>query len=128
MAVRTSLILLASVAALAVAADLATYTGEWSSSANNASGKMTVVVKDASQCEFTFTLPENEPVKIEPASCKVEGGVIEAEYKFEAQGYKLRTKLKGKLTSGRFEGSYETSLPDDSKLDAGTWKAEQKKS
>lgn len=105
-----------------------TYAGEWASSANAASGKMTVVLKSASQCEFSFTLPENEPVKAEPAGCKLESGSIEAEYKFEAQGYKLRTKLKGKLGDKKFEGSYQTFTPDDQQLDAGTWKAEQKKS
>ena len=107
-------------------AEPATYVGDWSSGLNSGTGMLKIVLNgDANKCEFSFQLPGNEPVKGQGETCTIDGDKIRTEYKFEAQGYTLKSKLTGTVANGVASGTYETVGPDDSKVDGGTWKTKK---
>ena len=119
---RTLLLLTASL----LFSEPSTYVGEWSSGLNSGVGALKIVLApDANKCEFSFQLPGNEPMKAQGETCTIDGDKIRTEYKFEAQGYTLKSKLTGTVANGVASGTYETVGPDDSKVDSGSWKTKK---
>ena len=110
------------------AADIAgKYAGDWSSSANGASGEFRLSLAAAGagkwNLEVTFTLAGAE-VKTVTHSIKVEGTSIEAAYDFDLGGNRLRSAIQGKLAEGKLAGVYKTTtVAEGVAVDEGAWKA-----
>ena len=103
---------------LLMAAD-ETFTGKWASSQNGSGG--TLRMKLTPQPDVSFTLG-GEEVKTKVTSSKVTGENFDLEYDFEAQGYKLRSHVKGTIKGDKAQAAYETTLLDDGSIvDSGSF-------
>src|SRR6476619_43034 len=103
---------------LLMAAD-ETYTGKWASSQSGSVG--TLRMKLTPQPDVSFTL-NGEEVKTKVSSSKVTGENFDLEYEFQAEGYKLRSHVKGTIKDDKVKATYETTLLDDGSIvDSGTF-------
>jgi len=104
------------------------YAGEWKSAGSGNGGTLHFTLegpeKGTWKCEVTFSLDGNDvktimrEVKVQEADAKVEFA-----YDFDVQGATVRSHLTGDWDGASFKGKYQSTLPDGSQVDAGTWTA-----
>jgi len=123
------LVLLAS--AVAADRDLAgRHAGEWKSGASGSGGAIQFALEagaDGSwKCVLTFGLSGAE-VQTTMREVKVKDSKVDLSYDFDIQGVTARSHATAEWDGTAFRGKYETSLPDGTVLDSGTWNASRVK-
>ena len=102
------------------------FAGEWKSGSSGNGGAIHFTLREGGASDIGFTLDGAE-VPCKTVTFKLQDGKILLAYDFEAQGYTLRSTLKGEWKDGAFSGTYDTGLGDGSQgVDAGSWTAKRK--
>ena len=118
------------VVAFAVDTDLAGgFAGEWKSASSGNGGAIRFTLENAGgawKSTVAFGLDGAE-VQCAMRSVKLQDGKVELVYDFEVQGIALRSTVKGDWNGTEFRGGYETTTPDGSGVDSGSWSAKRKK-
>ena len=102
------------------------YSGEWKSASSGNGGAIRFTLDNSAagawKCDLTFDL-DGGGVKTVMRDVKVQDPKVEFTYDFEVQGATLRSHVIGEWSETGFKGKYETTLPDGSPVDGGTWSA-----
>src|SRR5579864_1954473 len=112
-------------AAIAADRDLAgKHAGEWKGASGGGAIRFTLETgaDGVWKCDLSFALGDAD-VKTTMREVKVKDSKVELTYDFDVQGITARSHVTGEWNGTSFSGTYQTTLPDGSTLDSGTWNA-----
>ena len=100
------------------------FTGQWSSSQNEAAGTIDIQLSEPAQVTFTL---QGQEVKTKILSAKREDSKFELRYEFDFNGTRLISTINGAVAGDKAEGTYRTTTAEgDSAVDGGTFTASVK--